>query len=412
MCSNVGNLPMADIDPLLNRWQSAGVLDSDTAARIRAFETAAAAANTRGPQARMLTAGWQSMTALILGAILLACGVALFVSAHWNELAPASRLALVLAMVSVFHLAGAFTRHQFQNFSTALHAIGTLSVGPAIALVGQIYNLESHWPAAVLLWAIAAAAGWLLLRDQAQQTLALLLIPAWIASELSYYINTYIGEEIYRGRLLLTWSVLYFTFFVGTKRKAVQGILFAAAVIAAVAGTTEMLTAWTSYSSTQIFLPFSIRFWAWAAIAFLPLLIGAFHGHKGLIPIAVAILYALILPWCYTASVQTTTYGSFNRSYVFTEPNLLAHLLVAAFACFLCAWGVRIGSRSLVNFGIVAFAVAVAWFYFSSIFSALGRSLGLIGLGVLFLAGGWALEKMRRRILAHMTEKQLAAEAQ
>jgi hypothetical protein len=50
----------------------------------------------------------------------------------------------------------------------------------------------------------------------------------------------------------------------------------------------------------------------------------------------------------------------------------------------------------------VGFAVAIAWFYFSDIFDKVGRSLGLIGLGVLFLAGGWALEKMRRRILASM----------
>ncbi len=46
----------------------------------------------------------------------------------------------------------------------------------------------------------------------------------------------------------------------------------------------------------------------------------------------------------------------------------------------------------------------------------LNRSLGLIGLGVLFLAGGWALEKMRRRILARMAppkppEQIAAAEA-
>jgi hypothetical protein len=85
---------------------------------------------------------------------------------------------------------------------------------------------------------------------------------------------------------------------------------------------------------------------------------------------------------------------------------------VAAFAVFLCAWGVRIASRALVNLGTVAFAVAVGWFYFSNIFSALGRSLGLIGLGVLFLAGGWALEKTRRRILTHMAEKLLSAESQ
>ena len=31
---------MPDYDPLLNRWQSAGVLDAETAARIRAFEAA------------------------------------------------------------------------------------------------------------------------------------------------------------------------------------------------------------------------------------------------------------------------------------------------------------------------------------------------------------------------------------
>jgi uncharacterized membrane protein len=75
---------------------------------------------------------------------------------------------------------------------------------------------------------------------------------------------------------------------------------------------------------------------------------------------------------------------------------------VAAFAVFLCWWGVRLLSRALVNLGIVYFAVAVLWFYFSNIYNDHERALGLIGLGVLFLAGGWALEKMRRRILARM----------
>jgi hypothetical protein len=51
---------------------------------------------------------------------------------------------------------------------------------------------------------------------------------------------------------------------------------------------------------------------------------------------------------------------------------------------------------------MVGFAIAVAWFYFSNLFDKMGRSLGLIGLGVLFLAGGWALEKMRRGLLARM----------
>jgi hypothetical protein len=43
--------------------------------------------------------------------------------------------------------------------------------------------------------------------------------------------------------------------------------------------------------------------------------------------------------------------------------------------------------------------------------SKVNRSLGLIGLGILFLAGGWALEKMRRRILARMGPPASAAAA-
>ena len=39
----------------------------------------------------------------------------------------------------------------------------------------------------------------------------------------------------------------------------------------------------------------------------------------------------------------------------------------------------------------------------------MNRSLGLIGLGMLFLAGGWALEKMRRRILDADASAQSAA---
>jgi len=137
---------MADIDSLLNRWQTAGVLDAETAGRIRAHETA---------QRKPAGLRWQVIVVLILGAILLACGVALFVSAHWDQIGPLARLAVVLAMVSIFHLGGGWARERFHGLSTALHAVGTISTGAAIALVGQIFNIEEHWPAAVLMWALA-----------------------------------------------------------------------------------------------------------------------------------------------------------------------------------------------------------------------------------------------------------------
>jgi hypothetical protein len=38
-----------------------------------------------------------------------------------------------------------------------------------------------------------------------------------------------------------------------------------------------------------------------------------------------------------------------------------------------------------------------------------GRSLGLIGLGILFLAGGWALERTRRRLVDGMGKADVSA---
>ena len=387
---------MPDIESLLTRWQSAGVLDAETAARIRAHEAQSATNDSPGLK-------WQGITALILGAILLACGVVLFISAHWDQLGPASRFTLVCAMVAVFHVAGGFARPRFLALSTALHAVGTVATGAAIALVGQIFNIQEHWPAAVLLWALAALAGWALLRDQAQQTIALLLVPAWIFCELDFRMSGHIGEGVYMGRVCFLWAILYITFFIGSRRRAVQGILFAVSIVAAVLAIYGMLSAWESGNSSQTFIPFGTRVWAWIAIAAIPLIISAFHGHKGLTPIAVAIAFCLALPWCYrTWTNSYTTPEGITNTWTGTDPNLLAYALVAAFAVFLCWWGVHLASRALVNLGIVGFAASVAWFYFSDILNKMNRSLGLIGLGILFLAGGWALEKMRRRILARM----------
>jgi hypothetical protein len=35
----------------------------------------------------------------------------------------------------------------------------------------------------------------------------------------------------------------------------------------------------------------------------------------------------------------------------------------------------------------------------------LGRAASPIGIGLLFLSGGWVLERTRRRLLAHMTKE-------
>ncbi len=156
---------MADIERLLNRWQSAGVLEPGAAERIRLWESAQkhpAALRSGEPRQQIHVArviGWQGIVALVLGGLLLACGVVLFVSAHWDDLDPAARFILVTSIVAVLHLGGGIAREKYRSLSTALHAVGTVSAGAAIALTGQIFNIQEHWPTAVLMWAVAALAG-------------------------------------------------------------------------------------------------------------------------------------------------------------------------------------------------------------------------------------------------------------
>jgi hypothetical protein len=391
---------MADFESHLTRWQTAGILDEDTARHIRAWES---------EQKKPAGLRWQVLVVLILGAILLACGVALFVSAHWDKIGPGARFAVVLGMVSLFHLGGSWARKRFRVLSTALHAVGTLSTGAAIALVGQIFNIQEHWPAAVLMWAIAALVGWILLHDEAQLTLTLLLFPAWLLSEFSYYAEGHIGENVYQGRFLIVWAILYLTFFLGSKRRIVQGILFAVGAIYSIVGVVVLLEGWRSWGN-QTYLSLGLRTWGWVFIAVLPLLFAVFKFFKSVIPVVVAIAFSIALPWCLTIKTYHNDYRDFHYTFTRSEPNLAAHALVAAFAVFIIWWGVRQTSQALVNLGIVGFAITVGWFYFSDIMDKFGRSLGLIGLGILFLAGGWALEKWRRNLLTGMGKADVSDE--
>jgi uncharacterized membrane protein len=344
---------------------------------------------------------WQGLVALILGAMLLGCGVVLFVSAHWDEIGPGARYTLVMAMVAVFHLGGAWARENYRGLSTALHAVGTISMGAAIALVGQIFNIQEHWPAAILMWALAALAGWIFLGDEAQQTLTLLLFPSWILAEFCFAANVHFGEGRYVASFLMVWAALYLTLPLGSNRKIAGGILFAVAAVALVVGIVFSLVDMGGNWWGRPVLALHTRVWGWVDFSAVPLLLALFRPRKCLVPVAVAIVLAFALPW--SERVFAAHYDP-NMRYIYgrNEPNIITHAMVAAFAISIIWWGVRNASKALVNLGIVGFAVTVAWFYFSNLFDKMGRSLGLIGLGVLFLAGGWALEKMRRRLIGRM----------
>jgi uncharacterized membrane protein len=375
----------------LARWQSAGLLDEATATAIRSYERV---------QLRPGGRQWQVLLALILGAILLGAGVLLFVAAHWGTLSPLSRMCLVLLMLVFFHGLGILARERFAGFATAMHAVGTISAGAAIALVGQIFNMQEHWPAAVLLWALCAAAGWWLLRDQFQQTLTILLVPAWIFCEWTDRASAYPGAETYFARMAAVVATLYLAAFLHSRRRALAGILFGFGAILLPISIGILVQGWQSASYSRQpwgFIPLSYRLAAFGVMLAL-IVAGVIMERQSSVPMLVVACVAAILPWAQTTITEDMTGSNWKHS----GPSLLAYAIVAAASVFLVWWGVRTSAKNLVNYGVIAFAATVMWFYFSSVMDKLGRSLGLIMLGVLFLAGGWVLERTRRRLISNL----------
>lgn len=380
---------MQDWEQLLGRWERAGLLDATSAQRIRSFEAR---------EVRPERSGWQVRLALILGGVLLGAGVLLLVASHWDQISPAGRVLVAVGLLAGLHLGGVLSTERFPAMATALHAVGTVGAGAAIATVGQVFNMQEHWPAAVLLWALCAGVGWWLLRDECQQVCCLLLVPAWVICEWSYRAEPYRAAEVYALRMTGVFAAAFMVSFLHARRRVLRGVLFGVGGVALAVCVGGLSSGW-GYSQSQPVLPVGLRMAAYAVM--LPVIAGVFLYHRtSVVPVGVVLGLVLALPW-----LQTTVWrqNDFIHGRVMThEASLLAYALVAGTAGFLAWWGVKERARALVNYGVLAFGVVVGWFYFSSLMDKLGRSLGLIGLGVLFLAGGWLLERLRRRLVGEI----------
>jgi uncharacterized membrane protein len=134
-----------------------------------------------------------------IGGVLVAAGVVLLISAHWNEIPAAVKIALGLLLMLGTHAAGWRLREgrgRYPKTGEALQFIGSALFLANIALVGQIYNLHSRLPDAFLLWLAGIAALPWLLRSKAQFVLMLGALAAWFGCEINERTSLiYCGNE-------------------------------------------------------------------------------------------------------------------------------------------------------------------------------------------------------------------------
>ena len=371
---------MSELENQLERWVGANVIDALTANRILAFEKQSGKGGLR----------WPAILAIGFGTLMLCAGILLFVAAHWDEISPMQRFASVLALVAVFHLAAGILGAEVPNIGMALHLAGTVCLGGGIFLAAQIFNLEEHWPGGIMLWALGAVLAWLVLRQWPQAAAAAVLIPFWLGGEWSLATENYRGAPwniAAQGFLLL--AILY----ISTPQKPSNRYLRRALLWVGAIALIPFL-------GDVMFSGGNRYYWDWQRgslpshlaamgylLAYVPALaIAAVARKRESFPILCAALWVFVL-------------GTISR-HSDVDKNAWIYLWVAVGACAFCYWGVHDNRRLFINYGTAIFALNVIAFYFSEVLDKMGRSMGLILLGVIFLAGGWVLNRLRTDLIA------------
>jgi hypothetical protein len=255
-----------------------------------------------------------------------------------------------------------------------------------------------------MLWAIGAIIGWWLLRDPVQGALSAILAPAWLAGEWHVRVVDvhHRGMSIEAGFILMT-AIVYFGAVHGSHnsgfRRALMwigGLAFIPSVIALTFAAEEDARTWQWWWSGRHIVPIGIalKTVGWLMAIGLPFAFAWTLRRKDALVHIGSALWIAGLVWI--------------GYWLGPDRSPLFYLWCLVGAIAMIAWGVRESRKERVNLGMASFALTVIAFYFSSVLDKFGRSTALISMGLLFLLGGWALEKTRRRLIARISDGGIA----
>ena len=391
----------------------------------------------------------------IIGAVLITAGIALLISAHWNEIPRSVKIAAGILLMLGFHAGGWWVRERggdvssprvgatpssraaepwpsglpvgvgdgaspplsatgasqprgkYRKTGEALHLIGSGLFLANIALIGQIYNIVSRPPNAFLLWWIGIAALPWLLRSKAQHVLLLLAFGIWFGLEVNERNGwIYCGND---ERQILLYSLLGLIY-LGA------GWLLRRGTFADFAPPTEKLGL---LAFLVFFFPLTwkdafgwrggdINNWIFPALGLLAIILSAL-GLKNLRALTAqwrwtwfAALFGMMLFMATTwFGLWQTDFGGGPRYYYWGQSwtYLAATIALFVFCLLQIQVGLQERSEFLVNLGVAFVALDIIAAYFS-LFGTMART-GLMFLisGVFLIIFGAYLEKKRRKLM-------------
>jgi uncharacterized membrane protein len=434
-------------------WKADGVIDEDQAGTIllRYEEVRKTEETERG--GRLVT------ILTILGAVLLGIGAIIFFASNWQAIPKWFKVALIISSIIAAYTAGyllVFTKQTYPKVGQALIFLGSIFYGSGIWLIAQIFHINAHYPNGVLFWAlgiipVALVAGsvpilleaslllilWTIFEQGQFGSINLLYLPlAAVMLTLSYKLRSRLAVGIGLFGLVLWLSVAC-----GGSFRSDEAILFVF-LLSAVAGLLifalgRLQSAWsrsslmkTSYRIVGLLVFFfslylltfqglvriyrysrggaegSVFFMAaFSIIAICALGAAALNAAAGknnagqhksmLIEAALVFIATFVL-----AALALLGPAAGEKGLLITT-NLL--LFLAIITVVISGYMGR--DEILINIGLVFFVLDIIARYFDFFWDMLDKSLFFMGGGILLLAGGFLLERNRRKIIREMKVK-------
>ena len=345
----------------------------------------------------------------ILGAVLLGLGIITFFAANWNEIPRGVKLGALIAAVVLSYGAGYFLwqRLGYTALGIALVLLGCIIYGAGVHLIGQIYHVPVDHPNLTAFWFLGVLPLAYVTRSKPVTFLAVILFLVAAGFRLAHWLAQAADADafILSCVLYLALGALLYAIgrFKGLSEEWEQmGGLFRAVGAIVGFGALYLLTFHDLIEEAGRIEGADYRYWsltyAASAIA-VAAMIGLewWRARRGAGSITESVEIATVV-------LLLTASQALARIPVGWEPlyPIVMNALFVLAALGLMVSGYLQGREGRVNLALGLIALFVISRYFEYSTTLFDRSLVFVGAGLILLAGGFLLERGRRRMLTTM----------
>lgn len=361
-----------------------------------------------------------------IGSVLIALGIAWLIALNWSDIPSALKILILITATAGAYVAGVlFRTHDYEKIGSSLLVLGALLYTLSIFLIAQIFNLATS-----------------------MQAYAILLLLAWVGILLASYVFNSSQSLIIALAEFLVWiSLQYFSFVELFRGEFSVGILTIIYLVVDVGlyGLTQIHKStnhkfssvyryWTAFYI--LLLTYILSFQTlltvlWpkgfeltanvlvflviiSILAIVLAITGIFmsvsknklSGKEIIGFISLVFLYILLISLASLVAGERVFRGSISGGLwvMWLFDNILFILVILS----VIGYGTRYRSVKIVNLAITFFALDIITRYIGFVLDFGGQIgfaiMSIIG-GIILIAGGWGIEKWRRRLIEKTKEK-------